>query len=207
MTGVRYGFSTLLAGGVTFGLFWIMTALIVVEGELIPVDPIPNFDIVRVERVERVERIQREPPERQRINEQPQPPSLPTTRPGPGEGWGVREDLEGDPFSPGRDRGRRLQLADGNATPLVRIPPHYPERAAARGIEGRVLIEFTIDRAGAVRDARVIAYEPSAIFNEAALEAVRQWRYSPRIVNGDPVEQRGIRISIPFRREHDEDAT
>jgi len=38
------------------------------------------------------------------------------------------------------------------------------------------------------------------VFNEAALSAVRQWRYSPKIVGGRPVAKRGLRIAIPFRR-------
>ena len=89
--------------------------------------------------------------------------------------------------------------ADGDAVPMVRVPPQYPERALQRGVEGRVLIEFTISRSGAVKDAKVIAYEPSTIFNKAALRAVRQWKYNPKIVNGKAVEQPGVRIAIPFR--------
>jgi protein TonB len=62
-----------------------------------------------------------------------------------------------------------------------------------------VLIEFTISKSGSVKDAKVIAYEPSTIFNSAALKAVSQWKYNPKIENGKPVEQKGIRIAIPFR--------
>ena len=83
--------------------------------------------------------------------------------------------------------------------PMVRVPPQYPERAMQRGIEGRVLVEFTISKSGAVKDAKVIAAEPSAIFNKAALKAIRQWKYNPKILNGKAVEQRGIKIAIPFR--------
>jgi protein TonB len=83
-------------------------------------------------------------------------------------------------------------------------PPRYPERALARGIEGRVLVEFTIAASGNVRDAHVVAAEPSSIFNQSAVEAVSQWRYTPKIVDGNPVERRGMRISIPFRRGSDE---
>jgi protein TonB len=50
-----------------------------------------------------------------------------------------------------------------------------------------------------VKDAKVIAAEPSAIFNKAALKAIRQWKYNPKILNGKAVEQRGIKIAIPFR--------
>ena len=97
-----------------------------------------------------------------------------------------------------------MASADGEAVPMVRVPPQYPERAMQRGIEGRVLIEFTISRSGSVKDAKVIAYEPSRIFNKAALKAVSQWKYNPKIENGVAVEQTGIRISIPFRLGADE---
>jgi protein TonB len=50
-----------------------------------------------------------------------------------------------------------------------------------------------------VKDPKVIAYEPSTIFNKAALKAVSQWKYNPKIVNGKPVEQPGMRIALPFR--------
>ena len=68
-----------------------------------------------------------------------------------------------------------------------------------RGIEGRVLVEFTISKSGSVKDAKVIAFEPSKIFNKAALKAVRQWKYNPKIENGKAVEQPGIRVAFPFK--------
>ena len=91
-----------------------------------------------------------------------------------------------------------MASADGDAVPMVRVPPQYPERAQQRGIEGRVLIEFTISKSGSVKDAKVIAYEPSKIFNKAALKAVSPWKYNPKIEDGRAVEQKGQRISIPF---------
>ena len=95
--------------------------------------------------------------------------------------------------------GFSMASADGDAVPMVRVPPQYPERAMQRGIEGRVLIEFTISKSGGVKDAKVIAAEPSSIFNKAAIKAVLQWKYNPKIVNGKAVEQVGVRIAIPFK--------
>jgi periplasmic protein TonB len=82
---------------------------------------------------------------------------------------------------------------------MVRVPPQYPEKAMQRGIEGRVLVEFTISRVGTVKDAKVIAAEPSSIFNKAALKSVSQWKYNPKILNGKAVEQTGIRTSVVFK--------
>ena len=68
-----------------------------------------------------------------------------------------------------------------------------------RGIEGRVLVQFTITKIGTVKDAIVIAAEPSSIFNKAALKSVSQWKYNPKIENGQAVEQKGIRTSVVFK--------
>lgn len=70
------------------------------------------------------------------------------------------------------------------------IAPAYPARARERGIEGWVDIEFTVTRDGATRDPVVRAAEPADTFDRVATDAVRRWRYVPRVVNGAVVEQR-----------------
>ncbi|MEO7701775.1 MAG: TonB family protein [Opitutus sp.] len=67
-----------------------------------------------------------------------------------------------------------------------RVPPEYPLAMRRSGLRGEVLIEFTVDIEGRVRDAVVIrALNPG--FNEAALAAVRRWRFDPARVEGIPV--------------------
>jgi TonB family protein len=61
----------------------------------------------------------------------------------------------------------------------------YPAEARDQKIEGVSVIEVVIDCTGAVSDARVSRGNP--ILNAAALEAVRQWRYRPTLLNGAPV--------------------
>ena len=68
---------------------------------------------------------------------------------------------------------------------LVRVAPDYPSMAAAAQMEGRVILEATVDEEGAVDDVRVL--RTHAIFDEAAVDAVRQWRYEPLLFNGRPV--------------------
>ena len=64
-------------------------------------------------------------------------------------------------------------------------PPGYPALAQQIGLEGLVIIECRVDRDGNVADARVLRGHP--LLNEAALAAVRQWRYRPTLLNGTPV--------------------
>ena len=66
------------------------------------------------------------------------------------------------------------------------VVPVYPAIARAARATGIVIIEATIDKAGHVRDARVLRSAP--LLDSAALEAVRQWRYTPTLLNGEPVE-------------------
>lgn len=85
-----------------------------------------------------------------------------------------------------------------NVIPLVRIPPRYPGRAAQRRIEGSVTIEFTITKNGTVTDAVVVEAKPSSVFNNAALQAIRKWKFKAKIVNGKAYEQRA-RQTLQFK--------
>ncbi len=78
------------------------------------------------------------------------------------------------------------------------IAPSYPSRARERGTEGWVDLEFTVTKDGTTRDAVVRAAEPAETFDRAATDAVRRWRYEPRVVNGAVVEQR-VETRLRFR--------
>jgi protein TonB len=71
-------------------------------------------------------------------------------------------------------------------TPLVRIPPEYPQRAAARGVEGFVVLRFIITETGAVEAPEVMHAEPPGYFESAARRAVARWKYQPQIRDGKP---------------------
>ncbi len=65
-------------------------------------------------------------------------------------------------------------------------PPVYPPMAIAARIQGIEIIEAIISTTGAVQDARVMR-SPSPLLDQAALEAVRQWVFTPTLLNGNPV--------------------
>ena len=88
--------------------------------------------------------------------------------------------------------------SDRDVIPLVRIAPDYPPRALNRGIEGWVLVQFTISANGSVTDAVVIDAEPKGTFDEAALKAIARWRYNPKVEGGEAVERVGIRTVLRF---------
>jgi len=66
------------------------------------------------------------------------------------------------------------------------VPPLYPAAARAARMTGVVLVEAVIGVDGRVRDARVVRSNP--LLDRAALDAVREWRYTPARLNGEPVD-------------------
>ena len=70
---------------------------------------------------------------------------------------------------------------------ISKVQPVYPAAAKTAGIQGTVEIENTISKDGVPVELRVLS-SPSDDLSQSALEAVRQWRYRPTLLNGAPVE-------------------
>ena len=68
---------------------------------------------------------------------------------------------------------------------IRKIDPVYPELAKRARVTGRVILIVTVDEEGAVSDIRISSGHP--LLNDAAVTAVKQWRYSPTLLNGEPV--------------------
>lgn len=81
---------------------------------------------------------------------------------------------------------------------LARVDPEYPREAMRGRQQGWVEVEFTIGSNGTVSDARVVASRPSRIFDRAATRAIQEWRFEPRMENGQPVASR-LRQRFDFR--------
>jgi protein TonB len=57
-------------------------------------------------------------------------------------------------------------------------------------VGGWVELEFTVTPTGGVRDIQAVGAEPARVFDAAATQALAQWRFKPRVVNGRAVSQR-----------------
>ncbi len=79
---------------------------------------------------------------------------------------------------------------------VVDVAPEYPQVAAKAHIEGVVIIEATIDTRGRVANATVLRGVP--VLDEAALEAVRKWVYTPTLLNGVPTPL-VMTVTVRFR--------
>jgi len=196
----RHFTAAFLAIGVTFGLFYLMQALILGEGGELGEAGGSLIEFVRLKKESELELKKRKMPEKKEPEEPPPPPDLSMSRTQmPDQDMGemafaldVGIDMTGGP-----DLG--LAASDTDIVPIVRVNPQYPLRAAERGIEGWVEVEFTISPAGTVKDPSVINSQPKNIFNRAALRAIRKWKYNPKIEDGEPVERPGVKVRLTFQ--------
>ena len=78
------------------------------------------------------------------------------------------------------------------------VPPEYPKDALKRGIGGEVRVRFTLDADGKVRSAEVVNSSPADVFDRAALDAVRRWRFKPPAV-GNFNSEATVVTNIVFR--------
>ena len=112
--------------------------------------------------------------------------------PGGGTGSGLPFATESTvteliPPPPPRESPAPVRVGD-----LLRAPqkikdaaPRYPAVAQAARVEGVVILEAIIAEDGAVQDVRVLRSKP--LLDDAAIDAVRQWRFTPTLLNGQPV--------------------
>ena len=100
---------------------------------------------------------------------------------------GIPNGIPGSPVPalPGTDEPLYLL---GEVRPPVRtrfVKPDYPEMARQARVTGTVILEIVVGRSGEVESLKVLRSDP--LFDEAAVEAVRQWRYQPALQAGRPV--------------------
>ena len=194
---VRYLFGVVLGVITTFVLFMIMQSVIssdrnpftdAFDGRIV--------DIVRLDEDLDIEIKKRKPPK------PPPPDETPPDMPKP--------DFDNSNLSQGVDIGAvdvNIDLniggiggfsSDGEYLPIVKVAPIYPRRAQTRGIEGYVLLEFTVTKTGAVANPVVLESQPTGIFDRAALSAALKFKYKPKVVNGEPIDVAGVRNKITF---------
>ncbi len=119
----------------------------------------------------------------------------------PGNGSHLPENLIGNNAGPANVKPGPLRIVFSQfseAQLLNRVEPVYPRIATLSGIQGQVKLHAIIARDGSVQSLNVISGHP--LLAAAALDAVRQWRYRPYLLNGEPVEVETF-ITVNFRRD------
>jgi len=91
-----------------------------------------------------------------------------------------------------------------NASSLTRtryVAPQFPDIARERGMDGWVDLQFLVGSDGAVSEVFVVGAQPAGIFEQAALDAVRHWRYQPVLHDGHAVSQHArVRLRFTVQR-------
>ncbi len=132
-------------------------------------------------------------------NEEPaaaEPPPMPGAVPGAGGGLGnLVKDM---PNTVPKLAGQKLRVSSGVAQGQLthQVTPQYPSQARQERVQGTVVLQAVIAKDGSVEKLSVVS-GPSQL-TKAAMEAVRQWRYRPFALNGEPVEA-DTQINVNFR--------
>ena len=197
----RFIIAIFVSAVITLGLFFLMQSLIKSGGSALTEPPKGSvMDFVRVKKEEAVEKKDRKPKKPPQPEEPP--PQMETPQmdsPSPdaeGAGMNFAAEVATDVSL---DGGLGLESGDGEYLPIVKVAPVYPRRALQRGIEGFVIVEFTVNTIGAVKDPFVIEAQPQGIFEQAAIDAAKKFKYKPRVVNGVATEVSGVQNRITFK--------
>ena len=192
--------AVVIAGIITTALFYGMQALIK-SGDSAITDPTQGsvLDFIRLKPEETVQKKDRKPKKPPQPQEPPPPMEQPQMSPDIADagdaGFDFSADVSGDMAL---QSGLALESGDGEYLPIVKVSPVYPRRALQRGIEGYVIVEFVVDKTGAVKSPIVIEANPEGLFDRAALDAALKFKYKPRVVNGEATEVSGVQNRITF---------
>lgn len=105
----------------------------------------------------------------------------------------------GDAARAGEQRELAAGLSPGDEmVPLVRVEPEYPPAALRSGAQGGVLVSLMVSVDGRVTKAHVLESDPPRVFDEAALAAVRQWTFDPKVVSEKPPQWRYFVVLLRF---------
>ncbi|NIB39628.1 M56 family metallopeptidase [Pseudomaricurvus alkylphenolicus] len=83
--------------------------------------------------------------------------------------------------------------------PVKMVTPVYPRRAIERQLEGRVMVQFTVDAEGHPRHPQIIYAQPKGVFERTVLRALDASRFVPLTINGEAVDMHGVSEEFIFR--------
>lgn len=172
------------------------------------IEVLPTIDFVRIKRESELQTIERKKPE---------PPPPPKTPPPPKKLEVAADNVQNqvEPMdAPAMSLDARITgtaingaigsggggggpisaagLFDGDIIPMVKVQPTYPASAQRMGIEGKVVLQVTVNADGTVREVKVLESQPRGVFDAEARRAMMRWKFKPRVVDGVPQAQRGI---------------
>jgi protein TonB len=201
---LRYATSVAFGALAAFAVLSVMQELVTREPpEIKDVRAGRIVDFVRLKRESQPEVKKRELPDRAQPEKPPPPPEMEMAEAEAPDALQIAASMPA--FEPEMDLaggpagGGGAGPSDADVVPLVRVSPQYPPRALQRGVEGWVHLRFTITEAGTVKDVEVVKAEPPSYFEEAAMNAVRKYKYKPKVLDGEAVERPAVELILSFR--------
>lgn len=190
-----------LSTGVTFGLFFVMQMLVAGDDE-VNLKESDEFRFIDVTQAIEDQEVRREEIEVEKPPEVEAAPEVELELAAVDGPSGLDLSMSGANTGSTFDAdGLNIGLSsDGEFLPLVRVPPRYPPRAAERCIGGWVLVEFSVGPEGTILDAFKVDSDPERVFDRAAINAVKKYKYKPRVVDGEPVTVDGVQLIIRFQK-------
>ena len=91
---------------------------------------------------------------------------------------------------------------DGPAVPLYVMQPKYPVFQDGTRPAGWALVEFTVTTEGRVLDTRIIESKPGRVFDKVTLDVAPNWRFKPKVVDGQRVNQEKTRVRLVFTKDN-----
>lgn len=193
----RYTTSFGMAAGVTFGLLLLMQVLIVTgKSSISPTNRITHGPVLFDSPKDTPVQTNNEPERPKPVD--PAPPLTTSAAIDPGA-WSV-----GPGFKP---TGKIVLPAipavlSGDAMLIMAPAVIFPRRMLSRGIEGYVIVEFTVTTEGTVRNVVVLESSHSG-FEQAAIKAATQMKYKPNVVDGTPQPVHNVMYRFTFNIEED----
>lgn len=189
--------ATALAIGVTFGLFGLMVSLIESGNKKLDDGEETSLTNILMEDREISDNTKNSKPKKPKQDEPP--PEMPKPEFDDVE---LDDNVEAIAINVGGDLDIGLNgvsASDGEYLPIVKVAPQYPRRAASKGIQGYVILEFTVTKFGTVINPVVIEAQPTGYFERAAKKAVEKFKYKPTIIDGVAIDVPGVKNKIVFK--------
>ncbi|MDM3872300.1 energy transducer TonB [Porticoccus sp. W117] len=195
MKVVRLGLSGLLGFTITFGLLVLMYTLVSSdveapdegEGEVLA-----NIFQAEEEIEDNFKKFDPQKPE----PKEPPPPRV-QQQAAKAEDVQLAVNIDAPRVDSGLNIGSGGFGGNSEARPIKRVAPRYPQRALERGLEGFVVVEFTVSVNGVVLDPRVVdgqvknkdgSFKPSTVFNSESIRAAKKLKFKPKMEDNQPVE-------------------
>jgi len=199
-TSSRYIIALGLAVITTFVILWGMQTLITGGNNAMSEPPKGNvLDFIRLKKDQEITKKDRKPRKPPKPKEPPPQLKQPQMQQANPNADAISTNFAADvQTNVSLSGGLNLGSGDGDYLPIVKVAPMYPRRAQSRGIEGYVIVEFTVSKNGSVKNPKVVEAKPEGIFDQAAMDAALKFKYKPRIVDGVAMEVSGVQNKISF---------